>query len=130
MSCSAAPGLRLQKWFAFLVLGTLNVALLVGGAFAMKYFEAGPEQLRNEHYTQIAQRIDDFYRNCSKPNLPYSEIWNSSNCSNIYKEHRCVVWKCTAMDGWQWCGAVWCDGWGGAVQCGRERSSCGGPANN
>jgi hypothetical protein len=24
-------------------------------------------------------------------------------------------------DGWQWCGAVWCDGWGGAVQCGRER---------
>eukprot|EP00037_Helgoeca_nana_P001658 m.28409 g.28409 ORF g.28409 m.28409 type:complete len:376 (-) comp12015_c0_seq2:343-1470(-) len=80
--------MRRQKWFAFLVLGTLNVALLVGGAFAMKYFEAGPEQLRNEHYTQIAQRIDDFYRNCSKPNLPYSEIWNSSNCSNIYKEHR------------------------------------------
>eukprot|EP00038_Savillea_parva_P031677 m.89387 g.89387 ORF g.89387 m.89387 type:complete len:386 (+) comp9802_c0_seq2:355-1512(+) len=78
--------MRRQKWFAFLVMGTLNVGLLILGSYVMRQFEAGPEAARNQAFTVLQQEMDSFYRNCSE--TPYSYVWNVSNCSNLAAIHR------------------------------------------
>jgi hypothetical protein len=61
-----------QKWFAFLLLGAVNIALLVGGAYAMRAFEASAENARNAEYNALMNVVAQFYANCSL--APYSQV--------------------------------------------------------